>query len=61
VRGIDGDGNVAATALLIIDPLGGGRQYSESVQQFEIELETIATNDLGPEGPGNLFPQIIHL
>jgi Papain-like cysteine protease AvrRpt2 len=60
VRGIDGDGDDATTALLIIDP-DGGRMYSESVQQFEKELETIAIQDLGPDGPGNLYPQIIHL
>jgi hypothetical protein len=60
VRGIDGDGDDTTTALLIIDP-DGGRAYSESVQQFEMELETIATQDLGPDGQGNLYPQIMHL
>jgi hypothetical protein len=58
IRGIDGDGGIGTTALLIIDP-DGGRAYDESVQQFEKELETIALQDLGPDGPGNLFPQII--
>ncbi|WP_439923636.1 papain-like cysteine protease family protein [Nitrobacter sp. JJSN] len=58
VRGIDGDGAADTTALLIIDP-DGGRMYDESVQQFETELETIALQDLGPDGQGNLFPQII--
>lgn len=58
VRGIVGDGGFTTSRLYIVDPCGG-RDYTASVQQFSTEMETIALQDLGPQGPGNLSPQLI--
>jgi Papain-like cysteine protease AvrRpt2 len=58
VRGIDGDGGFDTSILDIVDP-DGGRDYQETVTNFARELEQIAIDDLGPDGPGNLYPQII--
>src|SRR5262249_46582148 len=58
VRGIVSDGGFDTSTMYIVDP-GGGRDYQESVTNFAQELEQIAIDDLGPEGPGNLNPQLI--
>ncbi|WP_410052991.1 papain-like cysteine protease family protein [Bradyrhizobium sp. SZCCHNS1054] len=58
VRGIVGDGGFDTSTLYIVDP-DGGRNYRETMTNFAQELEQIAIDDLGPDGPGNLYPQII--
>lgn len=58
LRGIVGDGDYETTTAYLVDP-DGGTEYEQTVGQLAKELEEIAREDLGSEGPGNLNPQII--
>ena len=52
-----GDGTFDGTTALIVDP-DGGRDYTESVADFALEIEEIAKQDLG--SGAELNPQVIH-